>query len=143
MSAEVMENTFLDKLNKLYLYSKSIVDNKNITSTTVILLTNKLIQIVEKYKDLTGAQKKMLVLDTLSKLINEYIDDASVKQELLTLITIIVPKIIDTVVYAINGEMKFTKDIKHSFFSVLCPCFSKKNTKKKSNEITNKDESLV
>ena len=42
---------------------------------------------MEKYKQLTGNQKKMLVLDTLTKIINENIDNEVEKQELLSLIT--------------------------------------------------------
>ena len=123
-----MENKLLNVLNELYNYSKSVINTKTISSTTIIVLTNKLIQIVEKYKELTGSQKKMLVLDTLTKIINENIDDDLEKQELLTLITILLPKIIDTVVSAINGHMKFSKDIKPSCFSSLFQCFSKKST---------------
>jgi hypothetical protein len=127
-----MNNTFLDTLNELYLYSKSIINTKNITYTTLIILTNKLIQTVEKYKELNGTQKKMLILDTLTKLINENIDNILEKEELIKLINLIIPNIIDTVVSAINGEMKFTKDINQCCFLTLFKCFNKKN---KQNEI--------
>ena len=123
-----MDNKLLDTLEELYNYSKAVINTKSISSITLITLTNKLIQIVEKYKELTGNQKKMLVLDTLTKIINENITDDLEKQELLTLITILLPKIIDTVVSAINGHMKFNKDIKPSCFSSLFQCFSKKHT---------------
>ena len=128
MASEIMENKLLNALNELYLYSKSVINTKTISSTTIIVLTNKLIQVVEQYKELTGSQKKMLVLDTLTKIINENIDDDLAKQELLLLITTLLPKIIDTVVSAINGHMKFSKDIKPSCFSSLFQCFSKKRT---------------
>jgi hypothetical protein len=121
-----MDNKLLDTLEELYNYSKAVINTKSISSITLITLTNKLIQIVEKYKELTGNQKKMLVLDTLTKIINENIDDDLAKQELLLLITTLLPKIIDTVVSAINGNMKFCKDIKPSCFSSLFQCFSKK-----------------
>ena len=80
MATEVMENGLLSTMNELYIYSKSVINTKTISSITLITLANKLIQIVEKYKQLTGNQKKMLVLDTLTKIINENIDNEVEKQ---------------------------------------------------------------
>jgi hypothetical protein len=141
MATEVMENGLLSTMNELYIYSKSVINTKTISSITLITLANKLIQIVEKYKQLTGNQKKMLVLDTLTKIINENIDNEVEKQELLSLITTLLPKIIDTVISAINGDMKFTKDIKPSCFSSVFQCFSKKSSTTKS--IQSKNDTLV
>jgi hypothetical protein len=141
MATEVMENGLLSTMNELYIYSKSVINTKSISSITLITLANKLIQIVEKYKQLTGNQKKMLVLDTLTKIINENIDNEVEKQELLSLITTLLPKIIDTVISAINGDMKFIKDIKPSCFSSVFQCFSKKSITTKS--IQSKNDTLV
>lgn len=119
-----MENSMLSMLDELYIYSKSVIDTGDISTNTLIILMNKLVQIVEKYKILTGQQKKMLILDTLSKIVNENIDNDQEKVDLLFFITSILPKIIDTIVSAINGDMKFSKDIKQGCLSSLFKCFT-------------------
>ena len=66
---------------------------------------------------MTGAQKKMLILDTLTKVINEqYINSENSldKQLLFMLIDSILPHMIDTLVSSINGDNKFSKSIKSS-----------------------------
>ena len=130
-----MDNKLLTALEELYNYSKLVIDVNNITTITMITLMNKLIQIVEKYKELTGNQKKTLVIDTITKLINENIHDEMEKLELLSFASILLPKIIDTMISAINGDMSFTKDIKSNCFSNLFSCFRKSNNANDKNVI--------
>ena len=138
-----MDNKLLTALEELYNYSKSVIDMNNITTITLITLMNKLIQIVEKYKELTGNQKKNLVIDTITKLINENISDDMEKLELLNFASILLPKIIDTMISAIYGEMSFTKDIKSNCFSNLFSCLLKPgNTKTKTNS-KNKTKNVI
>lgn len=120
MSNSVDNNNLLATLDELYAYAKSIINSKNITPAVMIDLMNRLIQIVEKYKNLTGQQKKMLVVDTLNKIINENVNDDMDKQNLMLLINAVLPHVIDSVVSAINGDMKFIKDIHKKCFSKCC-----------------------
>jgi len=75
---------------------------------------NKLIYEVEEYTTLSGSQKKMLVLDTFKKIIDEQYgnspDDYLEKQLLLSIIDYTVSQFIDTLFSAINGEMTFRKN---------------------------------
>ena len=86
------------------------------------MIMNNLIQVVEKYKELTGNQKKMLVLDTLKKIINENVSDESEKQQLILFVNITIPIILDSIISAINGNMKFAKDKISGCFSKLFSC---------------------
>ena len=88
-----------------------------ITAHNVIMLAFNLMHIVEKYNTLSGSQKKMLVLDTIKKLINDNISDELEKQELLIIVNSVLPGTIDTLVSAINGDIKFVKDKVESCFS--------------------------
>lgn len=80
------------------------------------MITSELIQIVEKYKNLTGTQKKMLVINVLKKIINEQVTTEEEKIALNLIINNVVPQTIDGFVDAINGVVKFTKDEKTTIF---------------------------
>ena len=117
------DNDLLDALNQLYNYIKSIHGDK-ITPLNIILISTELIQIVEKYKSFTGTQKKMLVINTVKKIVNEQSNTPDEKNALYTVIDSTLPHVIDGFVSAINGMMKFTKDIKKSklgkLLSICC-----------------------
>lgn len=107
------DNNLLDALNQLYNYIKSIHGNK-ITPSNIILISTELIQIVEKYKSFTGTQKKMLITNTIKKVVNEQSNTPEEKNALNVVIDSTLPNVIDGFVSAINGMMKFTKDNKKS-----------------------------
>jgi len=107
------DNYLLDALNQLYNYIKSIHGDK-ITPSNIILITTELIQIVEKYKSCTGTQKKMLITNTIKKIVNEQSNTPGEKNALYVVIDSTLPHVIDGFISAINGAMKFTKDVKKS-----------------------------
>lgn len=116
------DNILLTRLAQLYEYAKSILDTKKITTTNIIMIMNNLIQIVEQYKELTGNQKKMLVLDTIKKIINENVTDDNDKQQLILFVNITLPVVLDSIILAINGDMKFAKEKITGCFSKLFSC---------------------
>ena len=111
------KNSLLFKLDSLYIYVKSLLGSDKITPLNIIKIINDLMQIVETYKGLTGNQKQMLILNTLKKLVNDQYSDLSttspeIETERALLLMIIdhtVPNIINTLVSAINGDIKFSK----------------------------------
>jgi hypothetical protein len=124
------ENSILTKLDELTAYVKTTIGSQHITPVNVITIMNNLLQIVEKYKDLTGSQKKMLVLDTIKKVINETVDDANDQMQLLAIVDLTMPHIIDTVVSAINGNIKFEKEKVVSWLHKIFCCESSMCSKK-------------
>ena len=119
-------NNLIDKIGELAKYVKSTNSGK-ITSLNIILILNNLMQIVEKYNNLTGGQKKMLILDTLKLVINEQYDNSPEslieKQILFMIIDNTMPYIIDTIVSSINGDIKFAKkneSISSLFKNLFC-----------------------
>jgi hypothetical protein len=132
--SQTPENTLLVKLEEMVSYIKSVLGNDTITVTNLVFITTKLMHVVEQYKDLTGYQKKMLIMDTIKKVINDTIidtivDNMSDSQERMILMTIVdlnLPPLIDTLVSAINGNIKFEKDKIMSFFKKLFCCGSSK-----------------
>jgi hypothetical protein len=117
-------NALIDTFNQLYAHIKVIYTGK-LTPVTVVIVISELIQLVEKYKTLTGQQKKNMVINVIKKLVNEETDKYTEEEQaaLMLLINTTLPTMIDTTIDAINGLMKFTKDkTKNTFFSRFLCC---------------------
>jgi hypothetical protein len=123
-------NPMLVKLDELVAYITAIQGVEKITPMNVVIIVDKLVQIVEKYGDLTGTQKKMLVLDAIKKIVNtsQYLNDDE-RVTLIVIIDLTMPHVIDSIISAINGDMKFTKDKTKSWLSKLfcCGCCKSKD----------------
>lgn len=125
-------NPMLIKLDELVAYISAIQGVEKITPMNVVIIVDKLVQIVEKYSDLTGSQKKMLVLDAIKKIVNTsaYLNEDE-RSTLIVIIDLTMPHVIDSIITAINGDSKFEKDkTKPSLFSKLfkslcCNCCNK------------------
>lgn len=114
------QNSLVEIINSTYNYVKSVYGT-NITASNVVLIGSNLIQVVEKYKDLPGNQKKLVVISTIKMVIQEQTTlDESEKAALNVIVDITLPVVIDGLVDAINGKMSFNKSsLKKKF---LC-CF--------------------
>ena len=125
-----LEKTILSNISEeLTQYIKSIIGEYGIiTSLNIIAILNNLIHNIEKYNTLKGTQKKMLILDTLKKVINEQYgnnpEQLLEKQLLFILIDNTMPQVIDTLISAINGEIKFIKSKENNLFTVLKNLFT-------------------
>ncbi len=116
------ENILIDGVEHLYSYMKC-VHHEKITPTNIIVIATELMQIVEKYKELTGPQKKMLVINVIKKVVNSQVDSEETRNALNTIIDFTLPAVIDNLVSAINGEIKFNKEKVQSFFKkYICCC---------------------
>ena len=118
-------NSLLDKMEQLYTYVKTTLGNQKISAASIMTIANNLMQIIEKYGDLTGNQKKMLVIDTIKRVINETIDDDSDRSNLLMIADLTLPTVIDTLVSAINGDLKFDAKKVQGLFQKLFGCCCK------------------
>ena len=117
-------NSLIDTFNQLYAHIKVIYTGK-LTPTTIIIVMSELIQLTEKYKTLTGQQKKNMVINVIKKLINEELEKYTQEDQaaLMLIINTTLPAMIDTTIDAINGLMKFTKEkTKKSLFSRFLCC---------------------
>ena len=123
MDDAITTNQLLSNLNELYQYVKTIHQNK-ITSINIVMIASELIQVVEKYNNLNGAQKKMLVINVIKKIANEESSTDEEKVALNIIIDNTLPHLIDGFVNAINGMMKFAKETKKPSWlnKFLCCC---------------------
>jgi hypothetical protein len=119
------ENVLIDGVEHLYSYMKN-VHHEKITAVNIVIVTTELMQIVEKYKGLTGPQKKMLVINVIKKVVNSQVDSSETRSTLNTVIDFTLPVVIDNLIDAINGNMKFDKEKVKSFFKkYICCCINK------------------
>jgi len=116
------QNSFLIKLEQMVEYIKNTIGDEKITATNIVIISTTLMHIVEQYKDLTGYQKKMLVIDTIKKVINQNVIDPKERISLMLIVDMTLPPMLDTLVSAINGGLKFEKDKVISGFKKLFCC---------------------
>ena len=115
-------NSFLIKLEQMVEYIKNTLGDEKITATNIVIISTNLMHIVEQYKDLTGSQKKMLILDTIKKVITQNVNDPQERISLMLIVDMTLPPMLDTLVKAINGGLKFEKDKVVSGFTKLFCC---------------------
>jgi hypothetical protein len=115
------ENVLLDTFEHLYSYVISVHSEK-LNASNIIAIATELMQVVEKYKTMTGSQKKTLVINVIKKLVNSRVDDESDKKTLNTIIDLTLPTVIDNLVDAMNGNIKFDKEKAKSFFRRFLCC---------------------
>ena len=117
-------NAFLLKIEQMVNYIKSTIGSEKINATNIVIISTNLMLIVEQYKDLTGYQKKMLVLDAIKKYINENVSDVQERISLMIIVDMTLPQVLDTLVTAINGDIKFEKEKVISWFKKVFCCSS-------------------
>lgn len=100
------------------LYNTLTKNNSPLTKENITIIVINLMQFVEKYPDLTGDQKKQLVIHVIKK----FIKDTTSKEEeevLLTFVDIFLPSVIDTLVSV--DKKKIVIKLKKTFSSCF-PC---------------------
>lgn len=118
------ENVLIDGVEYLYYHLKSIHSEK-ITPANIVLLATETIQLVEKYKELTGHQKKTMVISVVKKLVNSQFDTEEDKRAMNLIIDLTLPTVVDNLVNAINGNLKFDREKAKSFFKKYFCCMCK------------------
>jgi hypothetical protein len=115
-------NSFLIKIEQMVNYITTTIGSEKINATNIIIISTNLMLIVEQYKDLSGYQKKMLILDAIKKYINENVSDPQERISLMIIVNMTLPQVLDTLVTAINGNIKFEKDKVISWFKKVFCC---------------------
>lgn len=121
MSADniVDQKEVVNQIEGVYQRFKLMIGNKKLDSANILIISTQLIKLVETYKGLDGDAKKKIVLAVLLRLVEDQIEDENDEILLKTLVNATVPAFIDTIVGAMNGEIKFDK-IKKTFAGCMC-----------------------
>lgn len=109
----------------------AIVGNKKVTAENVVYLAGSAMQIVDKQKEMTGLQKKNLVINIIKEVVrNQKSIKKDEKQMIYIMIDQLVPGAIDLIVAGANGEL----GINENEVKGCLPCLNiKKKTKVENN----------
>ncbi len=83
-------------------YSKYALNISSIISFTI-----KLMEEIERYKDLKGEEKKKLVIEILEELIYKNGNDVN---NLARLLSYVIPNVIDKIILGTQGKLKLNKN---------------------------------
>lgn len=84
-------------INKLYSSLTNIAKGEQITTLNIVLISTNLMQIVEKYPNINGEQKKALVIQVLARFTNDTLSGDD-KIGVMLFINTFLPDIIDTII---------------------------------------------
>ena len=87
-----------------YLELLELLDDK-ITLGNMVNVITRSVEIVDRYKDLTGVEKKMMVIKMITTLIEKHEADETIKRSLIDLLNSVGVSVIDTIIYAAKGKL--------------------------------------
>ena len=96
----------VESVNKLYNELSNILKGNKLTTINAISIVISLMKIVETYDNLKGEQKKQIILQVLTMFIEDSVHDDDELNELNSLIEILLPIIIDTVISIDKKEIQ-------------------------------------
>ena len=88
-------------------YINSVTDTQKIDAKNILILTVKIMEVVKKFPNMTGTQKKELVQESIKNLIEQLNDDNDNKLSLDMILKNVIPNAIDILVDVSNGKHKF------------------------------------
>jgi hypothetical protein len=87
-----------------YITLLDTLDDK-VTFANIVSIITRSIEIVDNYKELTGLDKKLLVVKLITTLIEKHEDDEELKKSLIDLLNTVGVTVIDTIIYASKGKL--------------------------------------
>ena len=107
---------------RMYEELKKVVGDGKLTTTNVITILVSLMQTVDGYVDLKGAQKKAVVLEAILHLIEEEVQDVTEKEQFKQLVLLTLPSVVDNFVNLDKKKLKIkTKKVINSCLSCCLP----------------------
>jgi|SRR5579871_5383255 len=99
-----------------------MIKNKTLDGASLITITVDAMEFVEQIPSLSGADKKAIVLEVITLIINACPIDDNIKSVLDTIVANVLPTVIDTIVAAThNGVNINTLKIKLAKMCACCP----------------------
>ena len=120
--SNILATHLIKIVNELYIKIKAM-HTETITPINIVIIATELIHCVEKYDDLSGNDKQMIVIYTIDKIIDSQSNTVNEKIALNIIVDTTLPYIINGLVNALNSVTKFTKKIKTSKCGKYLGCF--------------------
>jgi len=106
-------------VDRLYESLYKLVQDKKLTTLTIVSIVTSLMQIVQNYDNITGPEKKLLVTHVLKRFVRDNMDGDE-EVVLLNFIDLFLPSIIDTIKSVDNGKIKIKiKKFFKRFFRIV------------------------
>lgn len=87
-----------------YLKLLDTLDDK-VTFSNMVNIITRSVEIVDKYKKLSGLEKKLMVVKMITTLIDKHESDETIKKALIDLLNTVGVSVIDTIIYATKGKL--------------------------------------
>ena len=106
---------------RMYEELKKIVGDGKLTTTNIITTLVSLMQMVDGYADLKGAQKKAVVLEAILHLIDETVPDNE-KEQFKQLVLLTLPSVVDNFIKLDRKKLKIkAKKVFNNFLRCCLP----------------------
>lgn len=131
--------------SQLYDAIKSAIENPSeITVATFVLLVPKAMELVEAIPNLSGTEKKKLVIDVLARLVADLPIQDEVKATILSFIENQLPTVIDIVVNSSIGEyaINVVEEVEQGAKNCFAKCFPR-NTSTEKQRVLRKSRQPV
>jgi len=109
-----------ERINKVYQAVDEVLEDNKITISDIIFVAKRAMEIVETFKDITGEQKKSLVLSVLRKYVHKTVNSTKKRDDMLNVINTVLPGTIDVIILASKGGVDINPA---QFSSGLLSCF--------------------
>lgn len=113
-------------INELTQTLENTVNTGDLDTKRLVQLIPDLMELVEKYPELKGRDKKRLVLEVLKKFVTNKVENEDQKARLLQLLDEVVPDMVDVVVDASKGKLNVNA-VAQAASGCLGWCAGKKN----------------
>lgn len=112
---------------ELYSLAKWALNEKEgvISITNVINLVTSTMESAERFRDISGPQKKEVVVNVLDKLVEEIPATQDDKPAIQYSIKLLLPNIIDSIVSATKGQLDLNRTLRVSKINPFYYCYSK------------------
>ena len=90
----------------LYEQVKNILGGGKLSPSNVVTILVSLMQLIEKYPNLNGLQKKQVVLDAINMLIDDNNDNVEDADQLKLVVQVTLPTVIDTIMSVDSRQLQ-------------------------------------
>ena len=104
----------------LYEEVKNLLADSKLSPSNVVTIVVSLMQLIEKYSELSGLQKKQVVLEALNMLIDDSNDNVEDAAQLKLLVQVTLPTVIDTIVSVDRKQLQIKLKKVYKFLHKVC-----------------------
>lgn len=111
-------------IDNLYDEILEVRNGEKLTLSNGVSFCVNLMQLVEKYTNFSGSQKKQIVIDVINKIIEVQVDDVNLEKDLINFSNSVLPNTIDIIVSVDRKKLviKTKKIFKYIYDKICCCC---------------------